>query len=62
MQIKRMEETIYMEMIASINSAINGIVWGIPMMILIMGTGIYLSVRCGSVSYTHLTLPTMAVV
>jgi len=26
---------------------LNGIVWGIPAMILILGTGVYLSVRCG---------------
>lgn len=32
-------------LIASINSAINGIVWGIPMLILIIGTGIYMTIR-----------------
>ena len=31
--------------IASVNSAINGVVWGWPMIILILGTGIYLTVR-----------------
>lgn len=34
-----------METISSINQAINSFVWGIPMMILIVGTGIYLTVR-----------------
>ena len=30
-----------------IERTINGIVWGIPAMILILGVGIYLSIRCG---------------
>jgi len=41
------------DMIASINGKINGIVWGIPMMILILGAGVYLSVRCGFPQFTH---------
>ena len=41
------------DMIASINGKINGIVWGIPMMILILGAGIFLSVRCGFPQFTH---------
>ena len=32
-------------MIANVNGAINGVVWGIPMLVLIIGTGIYLTVR-----------------
>ena len=36
-----------MELIKSINDAINGVVWGVPMLILIIGTGIYFSVRLG---------------
>ena len=39
--------------ITNINSAINGVVWGIPMMIIILGVGIYLSVRCGFIQFTH---------
>ena len=39
--------------IASINGTINGIVWGIPMMILILGVGIYLSIRCGFPQFSH---------
>lgn len=34
-------------MIESVNGAINGVVWGIPMLILIIGTGIYITVRTG---------------
>ena len=41
------------ELITQINSTINGFVWGIPMMILILGVGVYLSVRCGFPQFTH---------
>ncbi len=34
-----------LDMIANVNGAINGVVWGIPMLVLIIGTGIYLTVR-----------------
>lgn len=40
--------------IESINSAVNGVVWGVPMLILIIGTGIYLSVRTGFFQLTGL--------
>lgn len=33
--------------IEAVNRAINSVVWGVPMLILIIGTGIYLSVRTG---------------
>ena len=33
------------EFIAKVNGAINGVVWGWPMIVLILGTGIYLTVR-----------------
>ncbi|MDE6764082.1 MAG: sodium:alanine symporter family protein [Oscillospiraceae bacterium] len=33
------------ETITSVNSAINGVVWGIPMLVLIIATGIYMTVR-----------------
>ena len=36
-----------MELLASVNDYINGIVWGPPMLILIVGTGIYLTCRSG---------------
>ena len=41
------------EMITNINSKINGIVWGLPMMALILGVGVYLSVSCGFPQFTH---------
>lgn len=34
-----------LDMIAKINSAVNGVVWGIPMLVLIIGTGIYMTIR-----------------
>ena len=40
-----------MELIASINSAINGVVWGPPMLILLVGAGILLSCRTAGVQF-----------
>ena len=42
-----------MEMIASINGQINSIVWGLPAMILIVGTGIYMSFGTGFKQFTR---------
>ena len=39
--------------ITEINSTINSFVWGLPMMILILGVGVYLSVRCGFPQFRH---------
>ena len=39
--------------ITQINNTINGFVWGLPMMVLILGVGIYLSVRCGFPQFCH---------
>ena len=36
-----------MELILNINNFINGIVWGPVMLFLLVGTGIYLTIRCG---------------
>ncbi len=41
------------EMITNVNNAINGVVWGLPMMALILGVGIYLSVGCGFPQFSH---------
>lgn len=37
----------FIEAIASINGKINGVVWGIPMLVLLIATGIYMTVRTG---------------
>ena len=41
------------EMITNINNKINGFVWGLPMMVLILGVGVYLSVRCRFPQFAH---------
>lgn len=41
------------EFITKLNGTINGFVWGIPMMILILGVGVYLSIRCGFPQFRH---------
>ncbi|MGM9618786.1 MAG: alanine/glycine:cation symporter family protein [Oscillospiraceae bacterium] len=43
-----------MEMIANINGAVNNFVWGIPAMILIVGTGVYMSIGTGFKQFTRL--------
>ena len=40
-----------MEVIASINSAINGFVWGVPMLVLLVGGGILLTIRTFGVQF-----------
>ena len=40
-----------MELIATINSAINGVVWGVPMLVLLVGGGILLTVRTFGVQF-----------
>ena len=40
-----------METLIAINSAVNGVVWGIPMLILLVGTGVYLSIRTGFLQF-----------
>lgn len=42
-----------MDIIESINGWINGIVWGPPFMILLVGTGLYLTVRLGFIQFLH---------
>ena len=41
------------DLITNINSTINGFVWGLPMMVLILGVGVYLSIRCGFPQFRH---------
>jgi len=40
-----------MDFIANINNAINGFVWGLPMLVLLMGAGLFLSLRTGFVQF-----------
>ena len=41
------------QLITDINDKINGFVWGLPMMVLLMGVGVYLSIRCGFPQFCH---------
>ena len=40
-----------MQLITNINNAINGFVWGLPMLVLLMGAGLFLSLRTGFVQF-----------
>ncbi len=42
-----------LEIIRTVNSAVNNFIWGVPAMICIIGVGILLSVRTGFVQITH---------
>ena len=37
----------FLEWVTKVNNGVNGFVWGIPMLILLIGTGIYFTVRTG---------------
>ena len=41
------------DIITNVNAKINGFVWGLPMMVLLLGVGIYLTVRCGFPQFAH---------
>ncbi|THB62591.1 MAG: sodium:alanine symporter family protein, partial [Spirochaetaceae bacterium] len=43
-----------MEILMDINSKINSVVWGPPFMILLIGTGLYLTIRLGFFQFLHL--------
>ena len=40
-----------MAIIETINSAINGVVWGVPMLVLLVGAGILLTIRTFGVQF-----------
>lgn len=40
-----------MDIISNINAAVNGVVWGPIMLFLLIGTGLYLSVRTGFLQF-----------
>ena len=42
-----------MEKFMSINDAINGFVWGPVMLVLLIGCGVYLSIRMGFIQFTR---------
>lgn len=42
-----------METIVKINDVVNGIVWGVPVLLLILGTGIFFTIRLGFIQFRH---------
>ncbi|MGN0553481.1 MAG: alanine/glycine:cation symporter family protein [Oscillospiraceae bacterium] len=44
----------FIDTVSNVNGAINSVVWGIPMLILIIATGIYLTVRTGFFQITKI--------
>lgn len=42
-----------LEIISQINDKVNGLVWGIPALILLIGTGVFMTVRTGFFQFTH---------
>ena len=42
-----------LEAVTSINSAINNVVWGPVMLVLLVGTGAYLTIRAGCIQATR---------
>ncbi len=47
---------VFMNKVAEINSAINSVVWGPIMLVLLVGTGLFLSIRTKFISITKLNL------
>ena len=47
-----MWNTIY-EVIVNINGAINDFVWGVPCLVLLIGTGLYYTIRLGFMQFRH---------
>ena len=41
---KTKEENVMVELITNVNNAVNGFVWGVPMLVLLVGTGILMTV------------------
>ncbi len=42
-----------METLVAINDFVNSIVWGVPILILILGTGVYYTIRLGFLQFRH---------
>ncbi len=42
--------------VTTINNAVNSVVWGPPFMVLLIGTGLYLTIRLGFFQFTHFRL------
>ena len=49
----KISEEFVVETIIEINDFVNGIVWGVSIMLLILGTGIYYSIRLKFIQFRH---------
>ena len=43
----------FMSIVESVNGAINDFVWGIPCLVLLIGTGLYYTIRLGFMQFRH---------
>ena len=48
-----MEVLLIMDTIVQVNDFVNGIVWGVPLLILIFATGLYFTIRLGFFQFRH---------
>ena len=44
---------INVQWVVFINNEVNGIVWGLPILILLVGTGIFMTLRCRGIQFAH---------
>ena len=44
----------FLDFIENINNAVNGFVWGVPMLVLLIGTGVMMTFRTGFFQLTHI--------
>ena len=47
------EENVMVEFITNVNSAVNGFVWGVPMLVLLVGTGILMTILTKFFQLSH---------
>ena len=48
------EENVMVEFITNVNSAVNGFVWGVPMLVLLVGTGILMTILTKFFQLSHI--------
>ena len=44
----------FLEWLTNVNGEINGFVWGIPMLVLLVGTGVFMTIITKVVQITHI--------
>lgn len=48
-----LEKGAFMDLLVSINDFVNGIVWGVPILVLIFATGLYFTIRLGFIQFRN---------